>query len=171
MKTVIETERLILREFDLSDAQDFYEPNLDEEVMRYTADRVFASVEESADLIRNYDQYAKYGYGRWTVVLKETDEVLGWCGLKYIDSVQETDLGYRLKCKFWNKGYGTEAAAACLQYGFEQLGLNRVVGRTMKDNATSIRLLEKIGMRFLKEYDFEEHPGVYYRILKEDFKN
>ena len=169
MNIVKETERLILREFDISDAQTFYELNLDEEVMRYTADKVFASVDESAYLIRNYKEYKKNGYGRWTVVLKESNEILGWCGLKYIESVQEVDLGYRLHKKYWNKGFATEASKASLAIGFEQYGLDLIVGRTMKENAASIKVLEKTGMTYWKDFDFEEHPGVYYRIYKKDY--
>lgn len=169
MNIVHETERLILREFDISDAQTFYELNLDDEVMRYTADKVFATVDESAELIRNYSEYKKNGYGRWTVVLKETNEVLGWCGLKYIESVQEVDLGYRLHKKYWNNGFATEASKASLTIGFEQYGLDLIVGRTMKENAASIKVLEKVGMTYWKDFDFEEHPGVYYRIYKKDY--
>src|SRR5690606_31938978 len=166
MNIVCETERLILREFNLSDAGEFYKLNKDPEVMKYTADRVFASVEESAEVIRNYKEYGKTGYGRWTVVLKATGEVLGWSGMKYIESVQETDLGYRLHRKYWNKGYATEASKASLQTGFEQYGIDLIVGRTMTDNLPSRRVLEKIGMAYWKEFDFEEHPGVYYRMFK-----
>lgn len=169
MNIVKETERLILREFDLSDAQAFYELNLDEEVMRYTADEVFATFDESAELIRNYKEYKKSGYGRWTVVLKETNEILGWCGLKYIESVQEVDLGYRLHKRYWKNGYATEASKASLAIGFEQYGLDLIVGRTMRENAASIKVLEKTGMTYWKDFDFEEHPGVYYRIYKKDY--
>lgn len=171
MKEVATTERLVLREFSLEDAPDFYELNLDKEVMRYTADRVFQSVEESADLIRNYKEYQKTGFGRWTVVMKESKEVLGWCGLKYITSVDEVDLGYRFKKKYWNKGYATEACKASLDVGFNRYGVGLIVGRTMTDNGASRRVLEKIGMTYWKEFDFEEHPGVYYRLFKEDYLN
>lgn len=171
MKEVATTERLVLREFSLEDAPDFYELNLDNEVMKYTADHVFQSLEESADLIRSYREYEKTGFGRWTVVLKETNEVLGWCGLKYITSVDEVDLGYRLKRKYWNKGYATEACKASLDIGFNQYDIGLIVGRTMTDNAASRRVLEKIGMTYWKEFDFEEHPGVYYRLFKEDYLN
>lgn len=171
MKHVAETDRLILREFSLEDAQSFYELNLDKEVMKYTADHVFKTVEESADLIRNYKEYESNGFGRWTVVLKQTHEILGWCGLKYIDSVQEVDLGYRLKRKYWNKGYATEACKASLNIGFNEYNIALIVGRTMTDNLASRRVLEKIGMIYWKEFDFEEHPGVYYRLFKEDYLN
>lgn len=169
MKTVAETEQLILREFDVSDAQDFYELNLDREVMRYTADKVFETVQESKALIENYEEYERTGFGRWTVVLKKTNEVLGWCGLKYIPSVDEVDLGYRLKKKYWNKGYATEACKASLAIGFNEYELNVIVGRTMTDNSASRRVLEKIGMSYWKQFDFEEHPGVYYRLFKKDY--
>lgn len=169
MKHVVETDRLILRAFSLEDAQDFYELNLDKEVMKYTADYVFKTVEESADLIRNYKEYEKTGFGRWTVVLKETNEVLGWCGLKYIKSVDEVDLGYRLKRKHWNKGYATEACKASIAIGFNNYDINLIVGRTMIDNLASRRVLEKIGMTYWKEFDYEEHPGVYYRLFRNDY--
>lgn len=169
MKLILETERLLLREFDIADAQDFYELNLDEEVMKYTADKVFESVEESIALIENYKEYEKTGFGRWTVVLKETNEVLGWCGLKYIESVNEIDLGYRLKRNHWNKGYATEACKASLDIGFNQYNIDLIVGRTMTDNLASRRVLEKIGMAYWKDFDFEEHPGVYYRIFRKDY--
>lgn len=171
MNIVYETERLILRRFDMSDAEYFYELNKDPEVMKYTADRVFASVEESAELIRNYKEYDKTGFGRWTVVLKETKEVLGWCGLKYIESVQEVDLGYRLHRKYWNMGYATEASIACLKYGFEELGLEQIVAQVLEDNGASVRVLEKVGMKYWKTLDTEENPGLFYRIRKEDFIN
>ena len=170
MKEVVATERLILREFSLEDAQDFYELNLDEEVMKYTADAVFRTIEESADLIRNYKEYDKTGFGRWTVVLKETNEVLGWCGLKYIQSVDEVDLGYRLKRKYWNRGYATEACKASIEIGFNQYNIDLIAGRTMTDNMASRRVLEKIGMTYWKDFDFEEHPGVYYRLFIEDYQ-
>ncbi|MCB0699175.1 MAG: GNAT family N-acetyltransferase [Chitinophagales bacterium] len=170
MKQVAETERLILREFDLSDAPDFYEMNLDNEVMKYTGDVPFTSLEESEELIRNYDRYINHGFGRWTVVLKETNEILGWCGLKYIKSVDEVDLGYRFKRKHWNKGYATEASIASLDIGFNEYDLDLIVGRTMVDNVASRKVLEKVGMTYWKEFDFEEHPGVYYRIFRKDYK-
>lgn len=170
MKIIRETDRLLLREFSITDAVDFYELNLDKEVMKYTADKVFSTVEESAELIRNYGEYAKNGFGRWTVILKETNDVLGWCGLKYIQSVHEVDLGYRLKQRYWNKGYATEACKASLDIGFNEYNLELIVGRTMKDNIASRKVLEKIGMAYWKDFDFEEHPGVYYRIFKEDYK-
>jgi len=152
---ILSTKRLTLREFSDSDAPHFYRLNADPEVMKYTGDVPFQSVEEALQFIRNYDAYSKYGYGRWAVLVTDNQEYIGWCGLKYSSKKDETDIGFRLMREHWNKGYATEAARACLAYGFEHLQLKKIVGRAMCDNHVSIHILEKIGMTF--EYYFEEN--------------
>lgn len=166
----IETERLILRESIVADAPDLYEMNSDPEVLKYTGDVAFQSVAETEILIRNYKDYEKYGYGRWTTIVKATNEVIGYCGLKYLEDISETDLGYRWKQKHWGKGYATEAGAACLKYGFKELGLQQIVAQVMEGNIASIRVLEKLGMSYWKQLNTEDNPGLFYRILKEEFK-
>src|SRR5690349_8624290 len=110
----LQTSRLILRQFMEKDAQFFFELNNDPDVIKFTGDEAFKNVEESKALIRGYDQYKKYKTGRLTVLLKETCELLGWCGLKYNPENGQTDLGFRFKQINWNKGYATEASRACL---------------------------------------------------------
>lgn len=167
----LETDRLILRESVVADAPDLFEMNSDPEVLKYTGDVGFTSVEETEELIRNYKDYAKYGYGRWTTIVKATNEVIGFCGLKYLEDIHETDLGYRWKRKHWGKGYATEASLACLQYGFEELSLQQIVAQVLEGNGASIRVLEKLGMTYWKVLDTEENPGLFYRILKEEFNS
>ncbi len=162
---IIETTRLLLRPFREEDAPAFFELNEDPEVIRYTGNRPFHDVEEARRFLREYDEYEKYGYGRWAVLLKPGREFIGWCGLKYISELQETDLGFRFFQRHWGKGYATEAGRACVDYGFSVLGLAMIVGRAMKENQASIRVLEKCGMAFWKEFDFMEHPGLYFRIF------
>ena len=82
MNVILETQRLIVREFELSDAPAFFELNQDWEVMQYTGDTSFESVDAAKQLILNYPDYNRNGFGRNTVVSKLTHEVLGWCGLK-----------------------------------------------------------------------------------------
>ena len=125
MNITLETSHLVMREFREEDAIGMYELNSDPDVIRYTGDDPFASVESALDFIRKYDAYATTGYGRFTILLKHTMEHAGWCGLKYDTSSSETDLGFRLHKKFWNKGYATEASLKCLEFGFEELKLNR----------------------------------------------
>jgi RimJ/RimL family protein N-acetyltransferase len=159
----LETDRLYLREFIEDDAQFFYELNNDPEVIRYTGDVAFKNKEEALALIRNYDQY-KSKTGRLTVVLKETGELLGWCGLKFHPENDQTDLGYRFKKVYWNKGYATEAARASLQYGFDTLHLPYIVATAQKENIASIKIMEKLGMHFWKEVVEHEVACVIYRI-------
>ena len=167
---IIETERLILRHFDVSDAACFFELNKDPEVMKYTGDVAFESVKASADFIKNYDTYAKFGVGRWTVVLKSTNEPIGWCGLK-VHPGQYVDLGYRFMKSYWGQGYATEASKASLKIGFESYAFPEIVGRTARQNIGSVRVLEKLGMQFWKNDSCEGiKDSVYYHIQKADFK-
>jgi [ribosomal protein S5]-alanine N-acetyltransferase len=150
----------------LEDAQDFYELNADPDVMRYTGDVSFTDVEGARDLVRNYKQYQLHGYGRWTMINKQTGEFIGWCGIRYFDELGETDIGYRLLKKHWNKGYATEAAQASIDFGFNNFGLKRIIGRADKDNGASIRVFEKLGLQFEKFYVEDNKEHVLYAIEK-----
>ena len=162
MKKILETDRLYLRELNVNDAESFYLLNLDKDVMKYTGESPFKNVEESRCFLQNYDHYKKYGIGRWAVINKENEEFLGWCGLKFTENLNEYDIGFRFFKKYWNKGYATESSKFCLNYGMNELQLNRIVGRAMKKNKASIRVLEKIGLTYEGEFDFEGNAGVIY---------
>lgn len=163
MKKIIETERLYLRELNVNDAKSFYQLNLDEEVMKYTGEGAFENIEESRKFLENYDQYKKYGIGRWAVINKKNEEFLGWCGLKFTEKLNEYDIGYRFFRKHWNKGYATESAKACLDFGLNEFKMTEIIGRAMKDNLASIRVLEKIGLVYDRDFDFEGSQGVIFK--------
>jgi len=166
---IISTERLILREFDLEDAEAFYLLNSDPEVMRYTGDIPFSSHEDARKLIHNYDNYKKDGFGRWTVIRRADSKIIGWCGLKK-HTEGFVDLGYRFFRNIWGNGYATEAASSCIDYGFATLNLNEIIGRTARDNSASVRVLEKIGMSFWKEEACEGiKDSLIYRIIAENY--
>lgn len=162
---ILETERLYLREMTEEDAENAYLLNLDPEVVQYTGDGPFESVEVAREFLKNYQDYKKYGMGRWAVVHKETGEYLGWCGLKYFADKNEVDVGYRLQKKYWGHGYATESATACIEYGFNKLRLTRIVGNVMKENLASIRVLEKLGMTLLKESPCGGEEGLVYEVV------
>lgn len=161
---ILTTPRLLMRQLQVEDAEELYLLNSDPEVLRYTGDQPFASVAAAREFIHGYDQYTKYRRGRLGMFLEETGTFVGWCGLKYHPDTDETELGFRLKQAYWNRGYATEAALASLVYGFKQLGLSTIMGRVIKDNTASIRVLEKIGMRYWKDFDFEGEAGIYMRV-------
>lgn len=164
MKIIIEIEHLILREHNAGDAEKAYPLNLDPDVIKHTGDDAFASIDEARTFLINYEHYIKYGFGRWIVLDKQTHEFLGWCGLKYTPELDEFDVGYRFFKKHLNKGYATEAASACLKLGFEKFGMKTIVGRAMKKNVASIKLLEKLGLTYFEERDCGMHDGVMYKI-------
>lgn len=164
MEYIIETKRLKLRELDLLDAKDFYDLNSNPNVTKYTGDSAFKSIDEAKQFLENYQDYKLNGYGRWAVILKETNQFVGWCGLKLND--HETDIGFRFFEEEWNKGYATESAIACLNYGFEELKIRRIIGRAMKKNVWSIRVLEKIGLQYERDIEFDGCEGVIYKIEK-----
>jgi RimJ/RimL family protein N-acetyltransferase len=164
---MIATQRLMFKKFSAADAQGFYELNLDPEVIRYTGDMPFLSIAEAEAFILSYDHYDRHGYGRWSVFLNDSSEYIGFCGLNYSQKKMEVDVGFRFIRAHWGKGYATEAARASLQHGFNEYGLDRIVGRAMKENAASLRVLEKLGMRFQKEFDEEGAVWVQYQIARQ----
>lgn len=169
MKIILETPRLLLREITPLDAQNAYDLNSDWEVIKYTGDEAFESVEEAKEFLENYKDYKKNGFGRWACILKKNYEFLGWCGLKYNEDIKEVDLGYRFSRKNWGKGYATESARACLEYGFNKLGLETIIARANRENTASINVMKKLGMQFEKTGDFCGENAVQYRMNKTDF--
>jgi RimJ/RimL family protein N-acetyltransferase len=165
---ILETDRMFLYEMTVADAEHFYTLNDDPEVIQYTGNARFESVEEAKSFLANYDHYRVHGMGRWGMWLRSEDCFVGWCGLKRLEG-GEVDLGYRLLKQHWGVGLATEASIACLRYGFETLGLQTIIGRSMRANTASIRVLEKIGMHYWKEIVDDLHDGVCYRIDKSSF--
>ncbi|PTT77151.1 MULTISPECIES: GNAT family N-acetyltransferase [unclassified Chryseobacterium] len=164
MKKILETERLILRELNSNDALSFYDLNNNPNVIKYTGNVPFQSVEEARDFLLNYRDYDENGFGRWAVIEKTTGNFLGWCGLKYSKETDETDIGFRFFEEYWNKGFATESAKACLEYGFNEFHLSKIVGRVMAENIASIKVLEKLGLVYDREFDFDGHQGLRYKI-------
>ena len=169
MKYILESHRLLLREFNISDAEKMFELNNDPDVLKYTGDIPFDSVQNAEEFIKKYNSYKVYGFGRWAVVLKDQEEFIGWCGLKRNEE-NYVDLGFRLFQKFWGNGYATEAAIACLSYGFNELEIPEIIGRASLDNPASIKVLKKIGMEFWKCDECEGiENAAYYRLTRNDF--
>ena len=163
MNKVLETPRLLLREFELSDAPYLFELNADPEVIQHTGDPPFDSVASARLFLENYSAYEETGFGRWAVIRSSDQVFLGWCGLK--QHPDYVDLGYRFFKKEWGKGYASEAAKACINYGFEVLKLEVIVGRVVPENIASVRVLEKMGMHYWKSDTCKGlDNAAYYKI-------
>lgn len=165
---ICETERLILREITSDDAEFDYLLNQDPDVIKYTGDGAYESVEAAKNFLENDDLYKKYGFGRWAVIDKTDNSFLGWCGLKYTANPDELDIGFRFYKKYWNQGYATESVKACVDLGLNSFGMETIVGRTMKENKSSIRVLEKIGLKYYRDSKYSGKEGVIYKIEKSE---
>ena len=152
MKIIFETPRLILRRFTEDDAALLLQLNSDPEVLKYLHEPVLETEEQTRKVIRDIilPQY-DLNLGRWAIHKKDDQQFIGWCGLKYLPELDEIDLGYRFIKTAWGNGYATEAARQTLEYGFNTLHLKTITGRAHVKNTASLKVLEKIGMKFMSE--------------------
>ena len=148
--TVLETDRLHLRQLSSEDAGFVLELLNEPSFIRNIGDRGVRTMEGANSYILNgpVASYAKNGFGLYLVKLKETAESIGMCGLIKRDILEDVDIGYAYLPRFWSKGYAVEAAQAIKEYAKNVVGLNRLVAIVDPENAGSIRVLEKIGLQF-----------------------
>jgi len=176
----LHTERLLLRQWKDSDYKPFAKMTSNPEVMRFFP-KLLNEYESNALAEQIKFLIEIKGWGLWAVELLETQEFIGCIGLhsqpSKFDFSPCTEIGWRLDPKFWNKGYASEGAQACLQFAFEELQLEEVVAFTSKHHRASQKVMEKIGMKFSHDFlhpDFDEqHPlqeEKLYRIEKQDFQ-
>jgi [ribosomal protein S5]-alanine N-acetyltransferase len=161
----IETPRLMLREFQHSDIDALAPILADPLVMEFSPTGVLTIAQTQSKIEGFITCYEKYGFGKWAVVLRESDRLIGYCGIavEQIDNQAEKELGYRLDSKIWGQGLATEAAIAAVQYGFNALKLPYVLGIVESTNTASVRVLEKIGMRYERPTIFHQREMDVYR--------
>ncbi len=161
---ITETERLLLRPFGVQDMDAMCQVLCDPEVMLFSTG--VKTPEGVGGWIENcIDSYSRFGFGLWAVVEKNTQGVIGYCGLSHfadIDGQPEIEVGFRLIRKSWSKGYATEAASAVRDHAFLELRLARLIALVDPDNAASIRVVGKLGMCYEKDvmvfgYDHPDH--------------
>ena len=159
MPLVFETPRLVLGQFTEQDAPLILQLNSDPDIVKYVHEPVLTSEEQGRKIILDIilPQY-KNNLGRWATYTKNNNEFIGWCGLKYLADTGEIDLGYRFIKTAWGKGYATEAAQHTLAHGFDKLALILITGRAHIENVASIKVLEKIGMKFICEEVHHNSP-------------
>ncbi|RKS25514.1 RimJ/RimL family protein N-acetyltransferase [Flavobacterium endophyticum] len=173
MRTSLETERLLLRELLPTDDVGMFELDSNPQVHIYLGNKPVTSIEQVREAIANIrQQYLENGIGRWAVILKETNEFIGWSGLKLEKNVNgyETfyDLGYRFIQKHWGKGYAYETAKAFVDFGFNDMKLEKINAYADFDNLASRRVLEKVGMHFVNAFDDEGTQEAWYEIKKSE---
>jgi RimJ/RimL family protein N-acetyltransferase len=146
----LETERLLLRPMTLADANFILELLNEPSFIRNVGDRNVRTPDDARAYIMNgpMKSYEKNGFGLFAVIRKGTGEPIGMCGLIKRDALDDVDIGYALLPRFWSQGYAVEAAQAMRDHGRNVIGLKRLVAIVDPTNEGSIRVLEKIGLRY-----------------------
>lgn len=149
---ILETERLILRQLTSDDAEFIFELLNDPSWIQNIGDRNIRTLDDARAYIVNGPaaSYVKNEFGLWLVALKETNESIGMCGLIRRENLEDVDIGYAFLPRFWGKGYAVEAARAAKDYARDVVGLKRLVAIVDPANEGSIRVLEKLGLRYEK---------------------
>jgi ribosomal-protein-alanine N-acetyltransferase len=175
MKIFAETNRIILRELVLEDAPAMFEMYSDPEVLKYLGEKPIQTIKEAEDIILFIrKQYEEFGIGRWAIVNKESDEFVGWGGLKYRTDltnghINYYDVGYRLIRRFWGQGYATESALASVKYAFKELNAPAVYAMANCDNVGSINALHKTGLKITGRYNDKGILCEWFEMTKEDW--
>ena len=182
MKFYLETERLILREILESDIEGMFELDSNPQVHQYLGKKPITTkdqAEKNISFIR--EQYKERGIGRFAAIEKRSGEFIGWSGLKLNKGEKEAlngfenfiDIGYRFIPKYWKNGYGYESAIACLQFGFQQMKYEVIYGAADVENIGSNKILQKIGLQFVNEFDYKYDQNTikvnWYELKKENY--
>jgi RimJ/RimL family protein N-acetyltransferase len=139
------TERLVLRPPTLDDLPVWHAIYLDAEEVWYGAPR--SSLDENrAKLTRQVAHFEQHGFGMCAVDLAASGETVGTAGLQHLEGGPEIEVGYRFLKAHWGQGYATESARASIAYGFDEVGLERIVAVALETNVASRRVLEKCGL-------------------------
>jgi RimJ/RimL family protein N-acetyltransferase len=168
MKYILETTRLRLRELTLNDT-DFIIALLNSPGwLQYIGDRNVKTKEQAVNYLENgpLKSYRQHGFGLWLVESKADEQAIGMCGILKRDTLEHPDLGFAFLSPYQGKGYGYEIAREILLYANNELRLFPISAITLTDNAKSIRLLEKLGLRFIREIhssSSQEDLRLYYQ--------
>lgn len=166
---LLQTQRLIIREFTNSDLEDFAALMANKEVMRFSISGPF-NREQAQEYLQNriITHYAQYRYGLWALILKDTQQLIGFSGLinQNIDGKKYIELGYRLFPDYWGQGFATEANQAIIRYAFETLDMNHLISIIDPQNTRSLEVAKRVGMQLMKEASFHGIPVRIFEIQR-----
>jgi ribosomal-protein-alanine N-acetyltransferase len=151
LSPILTTERLILRQFTMDDREVLFTITQEPDIFQYFPTKTAWDMDKVERSIQYQSNHWKtFGYGQMAVTLRETGQLMGWCGLEYLPDTNETEVGYLLSNIFWGKGFATEVARASVDFGQNEIGLKEIIGLTDPLNVASQRVLEKCGLMFTR---------------------
>ncbi|MDH4214222.1 MAG: GNAT family N-acetyltransferase [Candidatus Thorarchaeota archaeon] len=176
---ILETQRLILRQLTVDDSENWFKNLSDDEVAVLIGMEPLENVEESKSIIKSFsDRYEKRNGIAWAIVLKEDYTFIGTCSYEKIDKENRSgEIGYDLLKEYWGRGFMTEALRIIIEYGFENLNLNRIEAHTAAINMASRDLLRRLGFseegisRDSSFFRGEFRDDCYYSLLRREWTN
>ena len=168
----LETARLRMRLFMPADLDRMCEITRDPDVMRYIGyGHPLTREETQTNLNMIANGFRRRGYGRWALERRDTGALIGYCGLSSGNPEIGIELAYMLAREEWGKGLALEAGRASLRYGFETLGADSIAGVTLRGNTRSGTVLERLGMRLVRDAQYFDFACVHYAIAREDWRD
>lgn len=166
---MFETNRLLIRKFNQTDIDAVFAMRKDEEVMRFIRQPQTnrQEAENWLDLLSSRWQTERIGF--CALIEKNSNCLIGWCGLWRLKETNEVEVGYAIVKEYWGKGYAVEAAEVFLKYGFEDLSFEKIVAVANPENRNSWRVMEKLGMTFDHIGKYYDNDLVHYTIKKDDY--
>lgn len=164
----ITTARLTLRGFTVQDVEPLFNILGQKDILRYFPGTDGPTREGTQRLIAHQlAHWEEQGLGWWAVEPSADNVLIGWCGLQFLPETQEVEVGYLLSKAYWGRGLATEGATASLQYGFETLGLQRIIALVHPENIASQRVIEKLGMQFVDQARYFGMTCCRYELQRE----
>ena len=168
---LLETERLLIRQFTMDDVEEVYEYTSNPVVMKYIPEGVMTEEETKKFILENIEVKAE----KYAVILKEENRLIGHIAFFRYFGEHTYEIGWVFNPEYYNRGFATEAADTILNYGFRKLKLHRIIATCQPENISSYRIMEKIGMRregYFKKcipHELEWWDEYYYAILAEEW--
>lgn len=171
----IQTKRLIIKNWTLDDLPHYLTLSKDVGYNCFTLPGYF-QIKNNDETLEKIQQrmnlFQKRGLGKLLLLKKDTSEFVGTCGMDpyLLDGKEEVELGYRICLQHWNQGYASEAAEALLDYGFQQLNLSKILAFAVPQNKQSIRIIQKLGFEYIRDFVHAELPHKLYSLANEQFQ-
>ena len=167
---VIRTSRLLLEPVCGADLEGLHKLWTDERVRQFLWDNQVVPIEQTREVIEgSCGLFDERGFGIWGVRQHESPELVGFTGYWYFRTPAELELLFGIASKYWGRGFATEASDSVLRHGFEVLGFNEIAASTDAENVASIRVLEKLGIRFGRRAVVNGLDTLFYKLKKEDW--
>ncbi len=167
MNKIVETNRLIIREFEEDDLLSLYKIESDKRIIEFIPWNRLSTLRECRRQLRKYiENYRKNTLNSWAITVKDTKEVIGITQLFYSKKIKGVEIGTKILPEYWSKGYASELTKAVINYGLNELEIEEIIAVTDINNVGAIKSLENCGMKFKKYGYYNGSEAVFYNAKR-----